>query len=250
MGANVVRVVEPGYDELPARLKLRAAPIKAQDADDMIVGQMLRNGHQQSDLEANLEAWVLRQCKSLGEVVAGRHWTVQVCSAACNGNSPLECADVVAISRSDVLPETEEELISMQLRSQGTAAGSGTARDLPGMSVASEPPKQQPKPLRRIKAPLTMALPASSTPPATTPPQPSLSSEDTSLVSSKKGGDRPAALLTHVAPAAPAAPAPSLFDDSPPDAPARSRLCDTFCCRQEPSISMEKVVIIDQYSDR
>jgi len=65
MGSSCVRAVEPGYDELPMRLRMQEAMSggreDAEETTELPVAHILRNGHAQSHFEAKLESWALQE---------------------------------------------------------------------------------------------------------------------------------------------------------------------------------------------
>jgi len=236
MGMACVRAVEPGYDQLPARLKHRSPPVKLHDVDgsaELPVGHMLSNGHEQSKLEANLEAWVLRQSSSLGEVLAHKPWPLEGCSSiVCNEANPQRCAGAAVAACSQVhqsSPRTlEEQMILCHHRDDGVH-GDGTAQELAGLPVAVE---QQQAELSRPALATPIIVPATiSMMPANAPPQPSLGIEPFLVAGA-------AAQVPFTAAGG--------ADDSPTRNDFKTRLCDAFCCRQEVTVGQEKVVILDQ----
>lgn len=237
MGLACVRAVEPSYDQLPSRLKHPKAPVKPVAPEghgglEPSVGpmrHMLRDGHEQCTLEADLEAWVFRQSKSLGEAFAGKPWPLQGCSGAiCSGAQP-HCAGTASgacgrVERMGPLA-LEEEIITLRHGEVGSGGG-GTARELP-VSPTSE---HQSRVICELSVPATAAAP------------PAMESRLPSRGPASKARTEVEAVPFTAA-------GEGIFEEEHEIEASRglqTRLCETFCCRQEVSLGQDKAVIIDQ----
>lgn len=246
MGLMCVRAVEPGFDELPQRLKVQddvilekprhhhferpkaAYEIDALQELPIPVGHILRNGHDQSNLEANVEAWVLQQTTTLGNVLTGKPWPLQPC-VMCTSPLPMECV--------------------------GSAAGACTRFQKASVSSmhideGGYPPSPAAEPAEKEQVTAQFLPPVPGESPRQLPQEPHLSAPTRTSPNHKPLHTiRDAAELSAASEIAPFPAVPFTADGREDTSSPRhrnlngkSRFCDALCCRQEIDIVHERVV--------
>ena len=132
MGHSCVKAVAPGFDEIPLRLKV----VNVMEDSSTPQPAMSGDGREQSEWEAHLEAWVLRESMGLGEALALDPVSCQLpescprCSQApiCNRDSHDAC-DVPIV---DLVVQVE----TFSREADGARPESWTTRP-------TQPPQQQ-----------------------------------------------------------------------------------------------------------